>query len=411
MEKNDKYKIMITNLDHQGRGIGRINEKIVFVPFSLPNEEVDIKLTKIKKNFLEGELINVLSTNDSRIEPICPYFKICGGCDLQHLSYDEQLKFKEEKIKNIITKYVGNYEIDSIIPSKDIYNYRNKITFQINNYLGFFGKKSYDFIKVDKCFLANNNINQYIEIINKLDLNCINQVVIRSNLKGEILIIFELNNLIDENKLIKLFENTNVSVVTHFKNKYKTLIGNNFLIEEIGDLKFIISPSSFFQVNTKQTFNLYNKVLEYSDLTKNEFVLDLYCGTGTIGLFLSRFAKKVIGIEINNDAIIDANKNKKLNNIENCEFISGDVSKIITEKNYNPDVIVVDPPRSGLDNNTINQIIRFKSKKIVYVSCDPMTLARDLKLLSEYYDIKKITPVDMFPNTYHVESVVLLDKK
>ncbi len=359
--------IIITDLDHQGRGIARINNKITFIPNTLPEEIVDIEITKDKKKFMEGRVIHFQKKSKKRVENICPYYPKCGGCQLLHLSYEDQLRYKQMKMKNILERYqLQNVLLQPIVPSPKKFHYRNKVTFQTkNNTLGFFEEESNHFIKIDKCLLLDEKINEMIPVLPTNQ----EQVVVRSN----------------QNEVI-------------YKNHKK-------VIHTIVDFQFLVSLPSFFQINDSVTPLLYNKVKEYLTPTKEDIVLDLYCGTGTIGIFISRNVKKVIGIEKNEEAIKNAKENATLNNITNIEFICGDAGKETKKLNLKPTSIIIDPPRSGLNKETIDIILKLKPKKIVYVSCDPMTLVRDLNILKEQYDILEITPFDMFPNTYHVENV------
>lgn len=391
-------EVTIIDMDHQGRGIGKIDNKVIFIPNALVGEIVDIKITNSKKNFSEGEVIKFIKKSPKRINEACLYN--CGGCDLLHLSYEDQLSYKQNKVEEIIKKFTNlNIKINKIIPSDNIYNYRNKVTFHVDKNIGLYKKKTNELIPVEKCLLADDKINNILNELRKLDLSTVENIVVRAS-NNETMISYsgKIPNIVS------------LDVSTIVENNI-ILKGNGYIKETLGNLDFLISPESFFQVNTKQTIKLYDKVKEYASLTGNEKVLDLYCGTGTIGLYLSDKASSVLGVELNKDAINDANKNKELNSITNASFIAGDAKEVIKKTNFKPDVIVVDPPRSGLFKGMVADIVSFNAKKIVYVSCDPITLARDLKELSEFYDIKEIQPVDLFPNTYHVECVCLLNYK
>ena len=403
--------LKIEKLDHQGRGIGFLNDKIVFVPFCVPGDIVNIKVIKEKKKYIEAEVNKYIEKDNKHINQNCPFYKICGGCDLRHICYEEQLKFKENKVKEIMSKFVSkDIVVNKIIGSDLRDNYRNKVTFRVNEKLGLCKKNSNDVIRIDNCLLLDTKINELIKHINSMDLTGVNSVVIRcAYFTKQIMIVFYINEkFVEEPLFLKEYVDT---IVINKNRKEEIIYGKGNIFEKLGNLMFKISPSSFFQVNSKQTLNLYNLVLDKCHLTGKEIVYDLYCGTGTISLFLNKKCKKVIGIEINEDATRDANENKKINNIDNCTFLVGDVSKIIKSQKENPDIIVVDPPRAGLDNITIENIFRLNPQKIVYVSCDPVTLARDLNILQEKYNIVDVTPVDMFPNTYHVECVSVLHRR
>lgn len=414
MNINDIYRLKIERLDDQGRGIGKVNDKTIFVSNILIDEIVDVKITNIKKKFMEGEVVKYIEISNKRIKPICKYFEDCGGCDLMHMSYDDQLKYKQDKVKRIINKFsnIDSNLVTDIIGSKNNLNYRNKITLHINNGIGLYQRKSNEIIKIDECLITDKRINDIIKLINdNISINNIKEIIIKASKNtNDLMLIFDANS-IDKEKIIDVCKNKVTSIMLKKDNNYYLVYGKDYIIEKIGNFKFMISADSFFQVNTNQAEILYNKVLEYADLSKDDYLLDLYCGTGTISLYLSNYVHKVFGIEINKYAIKNAFKNKEINNIDNAEFICSDVSKLVNNIDFKPTVIVVDPPRSGLDKVTINYILNGNVKKVVYVSCDPITLARDLSLLNEKYEVKKITPVDMFPNTHHVECVVLLSLK
>ena len=390
--------VEIIRFDHQGRGIGLLNNKITFIKGAIPGEIVECTITNDKKNYQEGKIIKIIKESNTRIKPICPYYNTCGGCQLMHINYDEQLKFKQEKIENIIHKYTDNsIKINNIIKCDNMYNYRNKATIHVNKKIGFYKENTNEIIDIKYCYLLDNKINDILKKLqNKKLYN--DEIIIRSN--GINTLIFNKN---DKNNL------SNINSDNIILNN-KILKGNNYIIENLKELKYIVSPQSFFQVNTKQTIKLYDKIKELADLNKNDNVLDLYCGTGSIGIYLSKYCNKILGVEINEQAINDANKNKELNNLTNIKFIVGDAKDVIKKTNFKPNVIIVDPPRSGLFKGMIDDLHKFNANKIIYVSCEPITLARDLKELKDYYKIEQIQPVDMFPNTYHVENVVLLTK-
>lgn len=395
--------VKIDRLDHQGRGIAKVNNVTTFIPNALINEVVDINIIEKKKKYNIGKVNRYVEKSNDRIEPVCKYFNLCGGCDLMHMSYNNQLLFKENKIKNIIERYT-NINIDKvqkILYSKELY-YRNKVLFKVDKNIGFYDKKSYNIVPIDNCLISSKKINEILDILNTCNLNNIKQIMVRTNEKDTLVVIysdFVSTEIIDKLK-------NNCSIIKYNK-KYEIISGKDYIIDEIGGYKFIISPDSFYQVNRNTIKILYDKVLEYLNPTKSDKILDLYSGTGTIGIYVSKYVKSVLSIEINESANKDALKNKELNHINNIEFICDDVANEI-DKIKDMDSIIIDPPRSGLDNKTIEYLKKIKSKKIVYVSCDPMTLARDLEKLSDVYEIKEITPVDMFPNTSHVECVCVL---
>lgn len=364
--------VNIIDLDHFGRGIGKINNKIIFIPYSLLGETVKAKIITDKKKYSEGILIEIIKASAKRVNSLCNYYPFCGGCQLLHLDYTEQLLFKENKIRNIFNRYgLNDVSINKIIFNDKQFNYRNKVTLhEKNDKYGYYQEKTNDLIEIDKCLLLDDKINNIIKTINGK-----NNIIIRSN------------------------------------GNEVTTDSNQKVMHTIVNKDFLVSNNSFFQVNDGVTELLYNKIVEYSNPNKNDIVLDLYCGTGTIGIFMSDYVKKVIGIEISNDAVINANENMKLNNISNIDFIRGDAGIEAKKLSINPNIIIIDPPRCGLTIETINTILDLNPQKIIYVSCDPMTLVRDLNILKEKYNILEVTPFDMFPNTYHVECITLLNRK
>lgn len=396
-----QYKI--EKLDNFGRGISHINNKIVFISDALEDEVVDATTTYSNKKFDEAKVNEIIKVSRMRIKPICPYFDICGGCNLLHMNYDDQLKFKYNKVKDIIFKYLKeDIKVNDVIYSNQ-FNYRNKASFEVKEKLCYKMRKSTNLVDIKYCYLLDNNINDIVHVLNNLNLKNINNITIRTG---------------EEDIMVIISGNPTQEIIDALKEKArliyvndKLVYGKSNIVSKIGNYEFFVSDKSFFQVNKYNVKNLYDKVLEYAELTGNENILDLYCGTGTIGIYLSKYAKSVIGIEVNEQAIFDANVNKNKNNIENISFICDTTSNINNIVNNDFDVIIVDPPRSGLDKNTINFLINSKAKRIVYVSCDIMTLVRDLNILKQDYDIREITPVDMFPNTYHVECVCVLKLK
>lgn len=396
-----QYKI--EKLDNFGRGISHINNKIVFISNALEDEVIDATTTYSNKKFDEAKVNEIIEVSRMRIKPICPYFDICGGCNLLHMNYDDQLKFKYNKVKDIIFKYLKeNIKVNDVIYSNQ-FNYRNKASFEVKEKLCYKMRKSTNLVDIKYCYLLDKNINDIVHVLNNLNLKNINNITIRTG---------------EEDIMVIISGNPTQEIIDALKEKARSIYVNDKLVygkcnivSKIGNYEFFVSDKSFFQVNKYNVKNLYDKVLEYAELTGNENILDLYCGTGTIGIYLSKYAKSVIGIEVNEQAIFDANVNKNKNNIENISFICDTTSNINNIVNNDFDVIIVDPPRSGLDKNTINFLINSKAKRVVYVSCDIMTLVRDLNILKQDYDIREITPVDMFPNTYHVETVCILERK
>ena len=392
-------KSRIEKLDNQGRGITYFENKITFVENALEGERVSLVNLKRTKKYNEAEAENIEELNPNRVLPKCPYYKICGGCNLQHINYDYQSDYKLKKLKDIMMKYAGIDQFIRIVKNDKELFYRNKITLKIeDNKWGYYNKNTHTFCEIENCLLAKPPIN---EIINKKQFINVNNgsIVIRTNYKNEILLSITTDREynIDYSKLP---ENV-VGIVVNNETVYK----DNFFYDEIGQLKFKISYDAFFQVNNFIASNIF--ILLQSNL-KGKKLLDLYCGVGTLGQSLKDNFDDIYGIEINENAIINAKENAKINGIKNSHYYAGDTYKILKDINVDFDTVIVDPPRSGLNSNTIELLLNIKPEKIAYISCDPMTLARDLKILKEHYDIVKLNGLDMFPNTFHIECVCVL---
>ena len=392
-------KIKIERLDDFGRGIGYIDNKIVFVENALPGEEVNIEITNEKKNFCEAKVIDIESISSKRIEPLCKYYNTCGGCHLLHLNYQDTLEYKVNKLKNIFKKNKIYDGYINIIENKDNLHYRNKIELKIENgKIGFYQNKSHDLVEINECLTTKECINKVIKDI-KLNNG---DITIRSNYNDEILLIvntkdkFEYDNILKNNKIVGIILND------------KLIYGDNHFVQVINNLYFKVSYNSFFQINEYICSKLFDII--DSNIDNNSTVLDLYCGVGTLSLVASKKASTVYGIEIVENAILNATINAKINKKDNLYFMCGDSSKLVDKIKDDIDTLIVDPPRSGLSKKIIDTIKNKKFKKIIYVSCDPQTLARDLKELINDYDIKSITALDMFSYTYHVETVVVLER-
>lgn len=408
-----EYILEIKKLDHNGRGIGSLNNKIIFVEQALVGDVVKVKITCEKKHYLEGKIVEFIEKSKKRIESRCQYFNECGGCDLLHMPYEEQLKFKQDKVNDIMKRYSGITDIESkikpIVKSDKILQYRNKVTLQVKEKIGFYKRKSYELVSIDKCLLITDKMNDLLtKIKEKIDLESVLQIVIKDMGNNQLMLTFYLRNKDNIDSIINKFQREVDSLNFYVNNIYYKAINKSNIIAKLDNFQFLVSPSSFFQVNLGQTVKLYNKIYQYCQLQGTEQVIDLYCGTGTIGIYLSQHCSKVLGIEINEDSIKDATENKKINSISNIDFMVGDTKDLIKKIQIKPDIIVVDPPRSGLHDSVINDIMKLNPKKIIYVSCDPLTLARDLKKLDTNYEVVELTPIDMFPNTYHVENIVLM---
>lgn len=400
-------QVLIEKLDDFGRGIAHMNNKVIFVANALPNELVDIKIINDKKKFSEAKVIKYLKLSKNRVESICPYFDACGGCNLLHLNYEDTLKFKQNKIKNLLDKNKINYDkkIEIIKNDNPLY-YRNKISLKIENgHLGYYQESTHQLIEIEKCFIAKNSINEVIKNYKLLNLKDA-KLTIRSNYNDEILIIIETNEKEYNIELAKLKEK--IKLVGIIYNNI-TIYGQNFFYERMNGKLFKVSFDSFFQINECITSKLFDLIKNSID--NNSTVLDLYSGVGTLGIVASSKSKEVYSIEIIKNAVLNGTLNAKLNQANNIKFMLGDVSQTIDKINLAFDTLIIDPPRKGLDKKTKEFILKKKPSKIIYVSCDPNTLMRDLKDFESIYEIVDFKIMDMFSYTYHVESFCVLKRK
>ena len=384
----------IIKMDNQGRGITYFNDKIVFVNNTLPGEDVDIEIIIDKKKYSIANVKKFNIKSNNRIKPKCRYCDTCGGCQLQHITYDNQIKYKEMYLNELFKSL--NIKIEAIELSSQ-FNYRNKIKFQVNNEIGLYKMNSNEIVKIEKCEIANENINKKIKYINKLNMDGIDNIIIKSFDEKVMLVINGDENKINIDDIYNSFDSIYIN---------NNLAKGKRIIAQINNIKYLISPNSFFQVNIEVASKMFNYIKEICNYLKSKNVIDLYCGCGSISIYISSIVNYVYGIEINEDSIKDANKNKLLNNINNVDFECNTSDNININDKY--DTLIVDPPRSGLSKKIINKVLSSTIKNIIYVSCDPITLKRDLELLSEKYKIKSIKPFDMFPNTYHIECVCIL---
>lgn len=409
------YDANIEGLENEGAGVCKINGMVVFVPKALTGEKVRIRIIEIKKNYAKGKVIEVLEKSKHRVDSGCPYYEECGGCNLRHQDSKENLKFKKEKVENAI-KRIGKLDIkvNDVVSSFRDDNYRNKASFKVeNNKIGFYSEGTYQLVDIKECKLMKKEINDSLYYIRKYleeNKNEIKNVTVKyGNAMNEILIdIYSVNE--SDINICDFLINNLPSLKTIIFND-KIVYQNGYISQIINGLMFNCSAKSFFQVNDMQAEKLYNLAIKSANLKESDTVLDLYCGTGTISCIVSSHVKKVIGVEIVEDAVRDAKCNLMINNINNVKFIVGDAAKKVSKIKEKVDVIFVDPPRSGMDRKMISIIKNIKAKKIVYISCNPVTMARDLNYLSDTYITSKVTPVDMFPNTAHVECVCVLKLK
>ena len=447
IKKNEEYVVEIIDNGYEGEGIAKIDNYTIFVPNALKGEKVRILILKTTSSHAFGKIVEILEKSDIRVEPDCNSYRRCGGCNLRHIKYEKTLDLKREVVQNLINKNLNTkIKVEQTIGMDDPFFYRNKAQYPVGMgkngkaTFGVFANRTHDIIEFDECkiqtkisseiakviidFVNKNNISVYDE---NTGMGLLRHIVIKYGMKTDevmCVLVLRKEKFKGEEELIKILlkkfpniktiiknintKNTNVI----FGNKNIVVYGSGYIQDKLGDYIFNISANSFYQVNPVQTEKLYNLAIEGANLNKNDVVFDLYCGIGTIGIFASKHVKKVYGIEIVEQAIEDAKQNAKINNIENIDFTAGDVEEIfekkINEDKITPNVVFIDPPRRGLDENTVKNLLNLKPNKIVYISCNPATLVRDLKSFEEKYKIEKITPVDLFPYTSHVENVTLL---
>lgn len=456
--------VEVIDIGAEGKAIAKVDDKVVFIPFAVPGDVVDIQLRRRRKKFAEGQVVNFVKYSENRVEPFCEHFGVCGGCKWQILPYEDQIRYKQKQVEDNLRRLgkIELPEISSILGSKKTTFYRNKLEFtfsnkrwltleQINtdeqfdnmNGLGFHIPGAFDkVLDINKCWLQDDVSNQIRSFVRQycfdkgytfFDLRnrggLMRTLVIRTSSIGELMLIVVFY---DDNKeqiedvmsaIEKEFPQI-TSLLYIINQKANDTIGDQEVItwkgadhiyEEMEGLRFKIGPKSFYQTNSEQAYELYKIARDFARLTGNELVYDLYTGTGTIANFVAKQAKQVVGIEYVEDAIEDARVNSEYNGIENTLFYAGDMKDILTEdfinKHGRPDVIITDPPRAGMHDDVIKAILFASPDRIVYVSCNPATQARDLNLLDEQYKVEKVQPVDMFPHTHHVENVVLLKKR
>ncbi len=465
MSKKNKKTVLegllITDYAAEGKALAKLDGKVIFISGAVPGDVADVLLTKNKKDWAEGRVLKIKELSKERVEPFCKHFGICGGCKWQMLPYARQLQYKQQEVEQNLRR-IGKVDLPEILPiigADDTVHYRNKLEFTFSNKryltndeigqtditaqqnaLGFHVPRIFDkVIDIDECYLmdeVNNKIRNTVRsfaLENNFTFYDIRQhtgwlrnIIIRLCTTGELMVNICLN-FDEEADRKKLFDHLlqqvpEITTLLYTINpKWNDSIydltpqvyfGKGFATEKLEDFEFKISPKSFFQTNTRQAEKLYTVTREFAGLTGTEIVYDLYCGTGSIGIFVSKQAKKIIGVEVIEEAIADAKENAALNNISHAGFFAGDVIKICNDEFFavhgRPDVIITDPPRAGMHEKLVNKLLEMAAPKIVYVSCNTATQARDLGLLSEKYQIEKIQPVDMFPHTHHIECVVLL---
>ena len=450
VEKNKEYIVDIIDNGFEGEGIAKIDGFTIFIPNAIKGEKVKILIVKVLKSHAFGKILDMIDKSDKRVECDCETYKRCGGCNMRHIEYEETLIMKRNSVQALVNKTLKNkVQVKNTIGMENPLHYRNKAQYPIGMnkenkpVIGVFARRSHEIIPINNCliqkpiseqiakfileYITKNNISVYDE---KSGKGIFRHLVIKVGVKtNEIMCILVINahSFKNENKLVEELVKNFPNIKTIVKNintkntnvimgkENSVLYGDGYIKDILGDYTFKISPQSFYQVNPLQAEKLYNLGVEAAKITKNDIVFDLYCGIGTISLFMAKYAKKVYGVEIVEQAIKDSKENAKTNNIENTEFIAGDteivLDNLINNKKIIPDVVMVDPPRKGLDNRTIENINKIKPNRVIYISCNPATLIRDLAKFEENYEIKSIQLVDMFPFTSNVECVAVLQLK
>ena len=450
VEKNKEYVVEIIDNGFEGEGIAKINDFTIFVPNAIKGEKVKILIVKVLKSYGYGKIIELLEKSIDRVESDCNTYKRCGGGSLRHIKYEKTLEMKQNAVQSLVNKFLKNkIEVQKTLGMENPYYYRNKAQYPVGKnsegkaQIGVFANRTHEIIPIQECYMQNKKSQEVakfvIEFINANNISVYNEktrkglvrhIVTKVGVKtNEIMCVLVINGkeipkekeLVTEvtkkfpevKTIVKNINTQNTNVVMGKENI--VIYGNGYIKDQLGKYIFKISPHSFYQVNPIQAENLYNIGVQAANISKNDIVFDLYCGIGTISLFMAQYAKKVYGIEIVEQAIQDAKENAKINNIENAEFIAGDVENVLDDlikiKKVIPDVIMIDPPRKGMDNKSVENILNIKPKKLVYISCNPATLVRDLAKFEEEYEVKTIKPVDMFPFTSHVECVAVLHIK
>ena len=449
INKNDVLDVTFEDLTHDGAGVAKVGGYPIFVSNGLPGEQAKIKIVKVKKGYGYGRILEFYTKSPDRVEPACPIYKQCGGCQLQHLTYEAQLKFKQKQVKEVLTRIgkLENITVHPVLGMNNPWKYRNKSQVPVGEMedglvAGFYQQRSHTIINMEECLIQaeeNDRVVQGVkQIAGKYGIKAYNEethtgmlrhIVTRYGRQTKdvmVVLITRTEELPQQERIIAEIYNTFPQVKSIIQNinskrtnvifgeKTKVLWGDEYLYDSIGGIQFAISARSFYQVNPEQTKVLYDKALEYTNLTGEETVIDAYCGIGTISLFLAQKAKKVYGVEIIPEAIDDAKRNVKLNKMNNVQFRVGKAEEIIPawfKDGIKADVIVVDPPRKGCDIELLDTITEMKPKRVVYVSCNPGTLARDLRILEDGgFKTVEVQPVDMFPHSNHVESVVLMSR-
>ncbi|MYL55523.1 23S rRNA (uracil(1939)-C(5))-methyltransferase RlmD [Pontibacillus yanchengensis] len=445
VQKNQTIEVTFEDLTHEGNGVGKVDGYPLFVPYALPGETGQVKVIKVKKNFGFGKLLDVEEESQERVEPPCNVYVQCGGCQLQHMSYSLQLDMKQKQVKDAMHKigHLSDVPVHPVIGMDDPWRYRNKIQIPVGEKddgglkAGFYRKRSHEIIDMDTCIIQDEHNDRMVEAVRRIaeqygieaykeehHSGVLRHIMVRTGQHtGDIMVVLvtKTKKLPHQDAIVNEIRETfpNVKSIVHNVNSKKTNVilgeqtnviwGDKYIVDQIGDIKFNISPKSFYQVNPTQTKRLYDQALEYADLKGHETVVDAYCGIGTISLFLAQKAKRVLGVEVVAPAVDDAKKNAKLNDIENAEFYVGEAESLLPwwqAQGLQPDVIVVDPPRKGCDESLLKAMIEMKPEKIVYVSCNPSTLARDLRILEDGgFETQEVQPVDMFPQTGHIECV------
>ena len=414
IEQGNEYTAKINSVSSDGNGVCRVEGMAVFVPYTAVGDEAKIKITNVKKRFAEGEVMEIITPSPDRTAPDCAVYEKCGGCKLRHIKYDKQLEIKKDIVENAMRRIGGfaDFSLEEIIGMENPSRYRNKTIFHADKHkIGFYGAKSHSVVPVSDCAIG---MEENASIIKNAARFGVTEVFTRRSFStGDIMVCIKSENA-DADTLKSALSGVCGNIKSMYLNG-ENIYGSDTITDTLGGIQFKISPESFFQINPVQTERLYAKALEYADLDKTMTVMDIYCGIGTISLCAAKKAKRVLGVEVVERAISDARENAKINDISNAEFHAGGAEKIVPyliKSGEIPDVVILDPPRSGSDEKTLGAILRAKPDRIVYVSCNSATLARDARFLADNgYTVKRAAAVDLFPHTNHVETVILMEKE
>lgn len=446
VEKNKVYEMEISSYGSDGEGVGKVDDFVVFVPYTARGDRILVKIVKVAKHHAFGKLERILQSSPARVEPSCAAFGKCGGCSIMHLNYEEQLWLKREKVSGCLRRIGGcQTPVEPVLGSKNTFHYRNKVQIPVGRrderiVAGFYAPHSHRIVPHESCVIEPEAVDEIVSCVRthmerfsiepydeKTKRGQMRTIYVRSAKSGERMVVLVTKTAALPGKERLIEDLKGLGVVTLVQNihpqptnvvlgkEYRVLYGDGFLYDTIGQMRFQISPDAFFQVNARQTERLYETAIALAEISKEDTVFDLYCGIGTISLYAAKWAKQVVGIELVESAVANAKENARRNQVDNVRFYCGDAGEItgrLQSKGVKADIAIVDPPRKGCSEELLQLLRDMNPKRVVYVSCNPATLARDVKILMEYgFEVKKVQPVDMFCHSAHVETVALLQRR